>query len=137
MIKKTDKSSWESPIVVVLKYNNTVRICIDYKATINQSVEDEQYVLQTKMDYILPLSVQSFFGKLDFSRACAQLNVYQESQEYFTISTHKGLYSYLKLPYGVKSSRKIFQAKRHQIFQGIEKCVRKKDGILVGRNDWK
>ena len=46
-----------------------------------------------------------------------QLNVYEESQEYLTINTHKGLYSYKKLPYGVK-------------------CVCKQDDILVSSNDW-
>ena len=44
VIKKTDKLSWASPIVVVPKSDNTVRICGDYKVTINQSVEDEPYV---------------------------------------------------------------------------------------------
>ena len=42
VIKKTDKSHWASPIVVVPKADNTIRICGDYKSTINQSVEDEQ-----------------------------------------------------------------------------------------------
>ena len=46
------------------------------------------------------------------------------------------MYSYLKLPYGVKSSPKIFQAKMGQILQGIEKRVCKQDDILVGGNDW-
>ena len=50
VIKKTDKSSWASPIVVVPKSDNAVRICGDYKATINQSVEDEPYVLPTTQD---------------------------------------------------------------------------------------
>ena len=50
VIKKTDKSCWASPIVVLPKGDNTVRICGDYKATINQSVEDEQYVLPTTQD---------------------------------------------------------------------------------------
>ena len=53
-----------------------------------------------------------------------------------TISTHKGLYFYLKLPYGVKSSPKIFQAKMDQMLQRIEKCVCTQDDILVGGNDW-
>ena len=44
VIKKVDRSLWASPIVVVPKADNTVRICGDYKSTINQSVEDEQYV---------------------------------------------------------------------------------------------
>ena len=36
------------------------------------------------------------FSKLDLSHAYAQLNVDKESQEYLTIATHKGLYSYLR-----------------------------------------
>ena len=43
LIKKNDKSSWASPIVVVPKSDNAVRICGDHKATINESVEDEPY----------------------------------------------------------------------------------------------
>ena len=136
VIKKTDKSSWANPIVVGPKSDNTVRICGDYKATINQSVEDEQYVLTTTQDLYTALVGSKVFSKLDLSQAYAQLNVDKESQEYLTISTHKGLYSYLKLPYGVKSSPKIFQAKMDQILQGIEKCVCKQDDILVGGNDW-
>ena len=136
VIKKTDKSCWASPIVVVPKSDNTVRICGDYKATINQSVEDEQYVLPTTQDLYTALVGSKVFSKLDLLHAYAQLNVDKESQEYVTISTHKGLYSYLKLPYGVKSSPKIFQGKMDQILQGIEKCVCKQDDILIGGIDW-
>ena len=53
-----------------------------------------------------------------------------------TITRYKGLYFYLKLPYGVKSSPNIFQVKMDQILQGIEKCVCKQDDILVEGNDW-
>ena len=99
-------------------------------------MEDEPYVLPTTQDLHISLVGSKVFSKLDLSHAYAQLNVDKESQEYLTISTHKGLYSYLKLPYGVKSSPKIFQAKMDQILQGIEKCVCKQDDILVGGNDW-
>ena len=50
VIRKTDKSPWSSQIVVVPKADDTVRICGDYKSTINQSVEDEQYVLPITQD---------------------------------------------------------------------------------------
>ena len=138
VIKKTYKSSWASPVVVVPKSDNTVRICLEYKATINQSAEDEPYVLPTTQDLYTALVGSKVFSKLDLSHSYAQLNVDKESQEYLTIrySTHRGLYSYLKLPYGVDSSPKIFQAKTDQILQGIEKCVCKQDDSLVGRNDW-
>ena len=108
MIKKADKSSWASPIVLVPKSDNTVRICGDYKATINQAVEDEPYVLPTTQDLYASFVCSKVFSKLDLSHVYAQLNVDEESQEYLIINAHKGLYSYKKLPYGVKSSPKIF-----------------------------
>ena len=109
---------------------------LEFAETISQSVEDEQYVLPTTQDLYTALVGSKVFSKLDLSHAYAQLNVDKESQEYLTIATHKGLYSYLKLPYGVKFSPKIFQAKMDQILLGVEKCVCKQDDILIGGNDW-
>ena len=73
---------------------------------------------------------------LHLSHVYAQLNVDKESQEYLTIANHKGLCLNLKLPYLVKSSPKIFQAKMDQILLKVEKCVCKQDDILIGGNDW-
>lgn len=136
VIKKTERSNWASPVVVVPKADKSVRLCGDYKVTINQSVEDEQYPLPTTQDLYAVLAGSKVFSKLDLSHAYAQLSVDKESQEYLTINTHKGLYSYTKLPYGVKSAPKIFQAKMDQILQGVEKCVCKQDDILIGGDNW-
>ena len=136
VIVKTDRSDWASPIVVVPKADKSVRICGDYKVTINSAVEDEQYPLPTQQDLYAALSGSKLFSKLDFSHAYAQLSVDKASREYLTISTHKGLYSYTKLPYGVKSAPKIFQAKMDMILQGVEKCVCKQDDILIGGVSW-
>jgi len=75
LIKKTDRSCWASPIVVGPKADNTIRICGDYKSTINQSVEDEQYVLPTTQDLYTAVFGSKVFSKLDLSHAYAQLNV--------------------------------------------------------------
>ena len=77
-------------------------------ATINETVEDEPYVLTITQDLSASLVGSKVFSKLDLSHTYAQLNVDEENQEYFTINTQKGLHSYKKLPYGVKSSPKIF-----------------------------
>ena len=136
VIVKTERSQWASPIVVVPKADKSVRICGDYKITINSAVEDEQYPLPTQQDLYAALSGSKFFSKLDLSHAYAQLNVDAESREYLTINTHKGLYSYTKLPYGVKSAPKIFQAKMDMILQGVPNCVCKQDDILIGGVSW-
>ena len=92
VIVKTERSEWASPIVVVPKADKSVRICGDYKVTINSSVEDEQYPLPTQQDLYAALSGSKVFSKLNLSHAYAQLNVDEASCEYLTISTHKGLF---------------------------------------------
>ena len=63
------------------------------------------------------------------------MSVDEASLKYLCISTHKGLYGYTKLPYGVKYPPKIFQATMDKILQGVEKCVCNQDDILVGGVD--
>ena len=39
IIKKVESSEWATPIVPVLKKDNTVRICGDYKVTFNPHIQ--------------------------------------------------------------------------------------------------
>ena len=135
VIVKTERSKWASPLVVVPKKDKSVRLCGDYKVTLNQAVEDEQYSLPTTQDLYVALSGSKVFTKLDLSHAYAQLKVDSESSEYLTLNTHKGLYKYTKLAYGVKSSPKLFQRVMDEILQGVPSCVCKQDDILIGGRD--
>ena len=137
VIVKVDRSDWASPIVVVPKADDSVRICGDYKVIINQVVDDEQYPLPTAQDLYSTLAGSKVFSKLYLTHAYAQMSVDEASQKYLCINTHKGLYAYTKLPYGVKSAPKIFQATMDKILQGVEKCVCNQDDILVGSVDAK
>ena len=44
------------------------------------------------------------FTELDLSHAYEQMLVDENSKEFLTINTHKGLYRYNRLPYGVASA---------------------------------
>ena len=131
VIKKVSKRSWAAPVVIVPKSDKTVRLCGDYKVTVNQAVEDEQYPLPTSQDLFAAVSGATVFSKLDLSHAYAQVNVCKESQKYLTINTHKGLYSYMKLPYGIKSAPKMFQCIMDKILNGIPNVIVFQDDILV------
>ena len=94
VIVQTERSHWVSPIVVVPKADKSVRICGNFKITINSAVENEQYPLSTQQDLFAALSGSKIFSKLDLSHAYAQLTVDAESREYLTINTHNGLNFY-------------------------------------------
>lgn len=60
----------------------------------------------------------------------------EESQEFLTINTYKGLYRYRHLPFGVSSAPPIFQRVMDQIHQGLDYTVCRLDDILVsGRSE--
>jgi hypothetical protein len=49
----------------------------------------------------------------------------EESMKLLTINTHKGLYQFTRLPFGVASSPAIWQRTIDQILQGLEgvQCI--------------
>lgn len=104
IISKIYRSEWAGPIVVVPKADKSIRICGDYKVTVNKSVEDETYPLPNTEDLFATLAGGTFFTKLDLSHAYQQLELEKRSEKFLTINTHHGLYVYHRLSYGVSTA---------------------------------
>ena len=76
------------------------------------------------------------YTKLDLSQAYQQLKLDAESQKYLVINTHKGLFRYTRLPYGISSAPGIFQKAMETLLQGIPHVTVYIDDILItGEND--
>ena len=76
------------------------------------------------------------FTKLDLSQAYLQLPLDKQSQKLTTINTHKGLFQYTRLPYGIASAPAIFQMTMDKILQGLNGVSCYLDDILIiGRDD--
>ena len=59
------------------------------------------------------------FKKLDLSHASLQILLDERSHRYVTINTHKGLFEYKRLQFGVASAPSIFQRIMENLLQGI------------------
>ena len=59
------------------------------------------------------------FAKLDLAEAYQQIPLEDTSKQYVTINTHKGLYRYNRLPFGVSAAPSIFQRVMESLLQGI------------------
>ena len=136
VIEKTSFSNWAAPIVAVPKPDGTVRICGDYKVTVNPVLEVQQYPVPKVEDLLATLAggQKLKFTKLDLSHAYQQVLLSEESRKYVTINTHQGLYRYNRLPFGIASAPAIFQQSMEKILQGIE-GVSIDDILVTGRTD--
>ena len=97
IISPVQHSQWAAPIVPIPKNDGTVRICGDFKTTINQVSVTETYPLPRVDDLFADLSGGKFFTKLDMSNAYLQLPLSDESKQY--VNTHKGLFQFNRLPF--------------------------------------
>ncbi|CAC5366945.1 unnamed protein product [Mytilus coruscus] len=130
-IEKVEFSEWAAPIVPMIKPDKSVRICGDYKVTINQVSKLDNYPIPKTDDLYATLSGGQAFSKLDLSQAYQQIVLDEESRKYLTINTHKGLYQYNRLPFGGSSATGIFQRTIENLLQGIPRVVVRVDDILV------
>ena len=124
-------SEWAAPVVPVVKTDGSLRLCGDYKLTVNSAATVDSYPLPRIDDVLASMTGAKVFSKLDLSHAYLQLQLEEESKELVTISTHKGLFRYNRLPFGVAAAPAIFQRTMEGIFQDIPHVQVYIDDILV------
>lgn len=124
-------SDWATPLVVVQKPKG-VRLCADFKVSLNSVIQTEHYPLPQPEDIFASLAGCSYFSVLDLEAAYLQLAVEEESQELLTLATHKGLVRLRRLPYGLSSAPALFQMAMDKIISGLPGTVAYLDDVLIG-----
>ena len=70
------------------------------------------------------------FTKLDLSHAYLQL-LDDAARDYHVINTHKGLFEYTRMPFGITSAPAIFQRTMDNLLQGLKHVSVYIDDILI------
>lgn len=116
-------SEWATPIVPIEKSDKAVCICGDYKVTVNRVSKLDIYPIPKTEDLFAILRGGEHFSKLDLSQAYQQSELDEESKKYTNINTHKGLFLYNRLPFGILSAPGIFQRTIENLLQGISSVI--------------
>ena len=72
IISPIDYSPWATPIVPVFKKNGQLRICGDFKVTVNPQIEIDQHYMPRIDELFAKLQGGKEFTKLDLSQAFQQ-----------------------------------------------------------------
>ena len=117
IIQPVQFSDWAAPIVPVVKQDGSVRVCGDYLLTVNRASKLDSYPLPRIEDLFTAMTGGEKFTKLDLQHAYQQLVLDDESKPYTVINTHKGLFQYNRLPFGISSAPAIFQRTMDSLMQ--------------------
>lgn len=119
-----------------MKKCGSIRICGDYKLTANTVSPVDKYPLPKIDEIFANLSGGQVFTKLDLAQAYLQLPLGESSKPLTTINTHKGLYQYNRMAFGISSAPAIFQRTIESLLKGLNHVTAYLDDIIVtGSNE--
>ena len=91
------------------KKSNQIWVCADFSTGLNQALKDHNYTLPSPEEIFDKLNGGKIFSKIDLSDAYLQIEVEENSSKLLCINTHRGLYKFNRLAFGVKVAPAIFQ----------------------------
>lgn len=130
-IYRVESSDYGTPIVPVIKECGDIRICGDYKITINPKLKRDPYPLPRIEELFATLSGGEEYSKIDLKQSYQQLMLTEDSQPYTAITTHVGTFVYRRTPFGLSCIPEKFQKIMEETLRGIPNTVVFLDDVCV------
>ncbi|XP_055332165.1 uncharacterized protein K02A2.6-like [Paramacrobiotus metropolitanus] len=131
ILTPVERADWAAPVVTAQKRAGDIRTCADLSTGLNDALDVQQYPLPTPDELFAKLNGGRKFTTLDLAEAYAQVELDDDSKKLVVINTHKGLFRYNRLPFGVACGPSIFQQIMESVLQGCEGVAIYLDDIIV------
>ena len=118
-------------IIAVLKTDQSIHLCGDYKMTVNKCTNLDLYPIQKIEGLYTKLSQERKFTKLDLTFAFLKVPLHNGSKKFLTINTPRGLYQFNHLSFGVKFAPGIYQCCMDNLFTREPQVVSYQDDIQI------
>ncbi|KAJ8889929.1 hypothetical protein PR048_009434 [Dryococelus australis] len=122
---------WTSAIVPVLKRNGTLRLCADYKGTVNHALSSDTYKSPTVDQVLSELAGGCIYGTIDLDKAYTQILVDGDISHMLTVNTVQGLHSVTRLPFGIKIASSAFQRIIDGLLGPVKGVIAYQDNVYV------
>lgn len=124
-------TSWVSPVVVVPKANEEIRLCVDVRRA-NEAIIKERHPIATVDDVLHSLNQSTVFSKSDLQWGYHQVELDPDSRNITTFVTYCGLYRNKRLMFGINPAPKIYQHVIQQtLITNCENAANISDDIMV------
>ena len=131
-IVRHSNSKWASPIVVIRKKNESLRICVDFRKLNAVTIKPVYYIPET--NHLLDcLSEAKWFTSIDLSSAYHQLEIEEKDKHLTSFITRKGQFEYNRMPFGLCGAPFTFQRTMNNILRSNNwiHCLIYLDDVLI------
>ncbi|XP_058603950.1 retrovirus-related Pol polyprotein from transposon 297 [Onychostoma macrolepis] len=123
---------WTAPIVIVQKPSGEPRFCVDYQGLNRLTVKDS-YPLPRIDESLDFLARGNFVSTIDLARGYWQVAMEESSRPKTAFVSHRGLYQFRVLPFGLCNAPATFQRLMNTVLAGLiyKSCTVYLDDIVV------
>lgn len=129
----SEVTEWVSPIVVVPKGKDEIRLCGDY-TKLNEAVMRPNFPIPKIESILANLNNSKYFSKIDCNKGFYQIKLDEESQKLTCFISPYGRYIFKRLPFGISCAPEAFVYKYKKVLEGIPNIVSHMDDLLVYAN---
>lgn len=112
------KSPWNSPLVVVAKKDDSIRICVDFRR-VNAITEKYTFPMPDIKMLLDCLGGSMFFSSIDLGQAYYQVELTDTARDITAFSTKKGQFCFNRMPFGLATAPSTFQRMMHELLDGL------------------
>lgn len=117
-IIRESNSPYSSPIVLVRKKSGGYRLCVDYRE-LNKITIKDNFPTPLIDDQLDRLKNKKIFTSLDLKNGFHHVRMNEKSVQYTSFVTPLGQYEYLKMPFGLTNSPRVFNRFIQLIFREL------------------
>ena len=135
-IIEPSSSAYSSPIVLVPKKDQALRLCVDYRK-LNKCTQADAYPMPRIDDLIDRLGNSRYISTLDLTKGYWQVPVAVEDRPKTAFSSPFGLYQFRVMPFGLQGAPATFQRLVDGVIAGLEDFTSTYlDDVVIFSNTW-
>ena len=134
-IVRSSTSPYCSPITVVTKRDQSVRLCLDFRKLNSLTVFDAE-PLPTLEELVTKLEGAKFFTKFDLTKGYWQIPLKEECKHYTAFQSNRGLLEFNFMPFGLSTASCSFNRAIRIATKGLKNVVTYFDDVLIFSDTW-